>query len=249
MVAAAAPAAGVGACLDALARNGEGEPLPPRFTLLSWNIHKLFDPRALADLERLAGELILLQEARPAAGLPERLRDQRHMAFNPAFQLAGEATGVATLSPGPPSVHCRLLSREPWLGTPKGIAVTRHPLPGGAPLLVVNIHGVNVSVGTRVFSEQLAALDPLLAAHGGPVILGGDVNAWSRPRQRVLDALARRHSLRPITFEPDHRTRILPLPMDYLYQRGLRVLSAEALPVTSSDHNPLRVELALPRDG
>ena len=34
-------------------------------------------------------------------------------------------------------------------------------------------------------------------------------------------------------------------PLDHVYVRGLRAESAEVIPVDSSDHNPLRVKLAL----
>lgn len=207
----------------------------------------MLDPAALRDLRQLAGDITFLQEARPPAELASAFPGDAHVAFTPGFRLLGETTGVATVSLTRPGVSCRLSHREPWLGTPKAIAVTRHAVANGTQLLAVNIHGVNISVGTRVFAEQLAALEPVLAAHNGPVVLGGDVNAWSHPRQRLLHALADRHGLKAIAFVPDLRTRFTDLPMDYLYQRGLRVLEARALPVSTSDHNPLRLRLSAGR--
>ncbi|MEQ8515419.1 MAG: endonuclease/exonuclease/phosphatase family protein, partial [Chromatocurvus sp.] len=196
---------------------------------------------------RDSAHLIFLQEARPGARLDGLLKTRPYQHFVPGFSLAGRPTGVMTASTTESAVHCSLRSREPWLGTPKGTAVTLYAL--GEPrtsLLAINLHGINLSVGTRVFREQMQALDPLIEAHTGPVVLGGDINAWSQDRLIAVDALAERHDLQRVSFQPDLRSRIVGLAMDYIYLRGLDTVLAEALPVTSSDHNPLLLKLALP---
>jgi endonuclease/exonuclease/phosphatase (EEP) superfamily protein YafD len=54
------------------------------------------------------------------------------------------------------------------------------------------------------------------------------------------------YGLEPVSFEPDLRTRVFGRALDHIYIRGLRALSAEVIPVGTSDHNPLRVRLGLP---
>lgn len=241
----------IDACRDGIAHGtlSSQRSLPAVFGLLSWNIRKGLDSGWKADLQSLrdSAHLIFLQEAHAGTHLEQLLTTRPFRHFVPGFSLIGRPTGVMTASAKPSAVHCSLRSREPWLGTPKGTAITLYALgERRAALLAINLHGINLSVGTRVFDEQMQALDPLLAAHTGPVVLGGDINAWSRRRLAAVDALADRHGLRRAAFQPDLRSRIVGLAMDYVYLRGLDIVLAEALPVTSSDHNPLLLKLALP---
>ena len=238
-------------CRAALARgtNRSHTSLPAVFGLLSWNIRKGLDSGWQADLQRLSSsvQLLFLQEARPGPRLQRVLKAYPHQQFVPGFSLAGKPTGVLTASSVQSAMHCGLHSREPWLGTPKATSVTLYAVgTQRAPLLAINLHGINLSIGTQVFREQIQALDPLLAAHTGAVVLGGDINAWSEQRLATVDALATRHGLQRVGFQPDLRSRIVGLAMDYIYLRGLDIVIAEALPVTSSDHNPLLLKLALP---
>lgn len=239
-------------CRDAITRGlpSSGQPSLPRvFGLLSWNLHKGLDRGWEKDLQWLteSTHLLFLQEAQPGARLTPLMDALPHQYFAPGFSFAGRTTGVMSASTSPSPLHCSLRHIEPWIGTPKAASVTLHAIGRQrTPLLALNLHGINLSVGTRVFRQQMQALEPLMEAHNGPVILGGDINAWSHKRLSILDRLAARHGLRRIGFQPDLRSRIVGLAMDYIYVRGLDTVLAESLPVTSSDHNPLLLKLALP---
>ncbi|MFN2288418.1 MAG: endonuclease/exonuclease/phosphatase family protein [Chromatocurvus sp.] len=240
----------VDTCRAAVTRgaNRSHASLPAVFGLLSWNIRKGFHNGWQADLQRFgnSAHLVFLQEARPGVRLQRMLKTHPHQHFVSGFGFAGQPTGVMTASAVGSAMYCSLHSREPWLGTPKGTSVTLYAVgTQRAPLLAINLHGINLSIGTRVFRKQIQALDPLLAAHTGPVVVGGDINAWSEHRLATVNALATRHGLQRVSFRPDLRTRIVGLAMDYIYLRGLDIVIAEALPVTSSDHNPLLLKLAL----
>lgn len=240
------------ACRGAIARGAHSASpvsLPRVFGLLSWNLHKGLDQGWERDLQWLgdSAHLMFLQEAKPGARLDPLLKRLPYQYFAPGFSIAGSATGVMSASTAPSTLHCSLRSVEPWMGTPKATSVTLYAVGSERlPLLAINLHGINLTIGTRVFRQQMQALDPLLIAHDGPVILGGDVNAWSQSRLAALEALAARHGLRRVAFQPDLRSRIVGLAMDYIYLRGLDTVLAESLPVTSSDHNPLLLKLALP---
>lgn len=239
-------------CRQAISRgiSSPSQPALPRvFGLLSWNLHKGLDAGWEEDLQWLgdSAHLIFLQEARPGARLAPLLKALPYQYFAPGFSLVDRPTGILSASTSPSAFHCKLRSVEPWLGTAKATGVTLYAVGRQrSPLLAINLHGVNLSIGTRVFRDQMQILDPLLQAHSGPVILGGDVNAWSRARLAILESLAERHGLQRVTFQPDLRSRIVGLAMDYIYLRGLDTVLAEVLPVTSSDHNPLLLKLALP---
>lgn len=228
-------------------RHGQAT-LGPRIRLLSWNLHKGADAGWRSDLGRLSADrdLLFLQEYRPSAGPRAHTHELQALHFAPGFGSGARRSGVATLSRHPAIAYCGLSDREPWLGTPKASALSLHPLSNGEALLAINLHGVNFSLGSRALTEQLQQLAPLLRAHRGPVILGGDINAWSTARLQRLRAFAAAQTLTEVGFQPDQRSRAPGLePMDYLFYRGLHLRRAEVVPVRSSDHNPLLAEWQL----
>ena len=79
----------------------------------------------------------------------------------------------------------------------------------------------------------------------GPVIFAGDFNTWSASRQAAVDDFMSEHGLGSIAFEPDLRSRAFGRALDHIYVRGMQAEFAQVIPVTTSDHNPLRVRLAI----
>ena len=145
-----------------------------------------------------------------------------------------------------PSLQCQFAAIEPWLRTPKAAVVTEFALEGqDERLLAVNLHAVNFSLGVSALEAQLDELSAVLGAHAGPAIVAGDLNTWSAARQSLVDRFMKAHGLTAVSFEPDLRSRPFGRALDHVYLRGLRAESAEVVPVESSDHNPLRVQLAL----
>lgn len=231
------------------AGRASAEALPAEFTLLSWNTHKQRDRRFAAELVRFAAgvELVLLQEAiehDPAWSLvPDAHAWTLVIAFE--FGRSEVATGVATGSTAAPQSERALLSphHEPLTRTPKSALVSWLNVAGeGEPLLLVNLHGINFRRAARL-DAQLRTLDALLEAHAGPAVVAGDFNTWSRARREVVEDFARRHQL-VSPFDG-----IAELRFDNVYVRGLEIVGAEVLPSRSSDHDALRVELAVPRTG
>ena len=91
--------------------------------------------------------------------------------------------------------------------------------------------------------DTIQALRALLDRHEGPVIVAGDLNTWSGSRQALVDTFMQEHGLGSVTFEPDLRTTAFGRALDHIYVRGLRASDARVIPVSCSDHNPLRVRL------
>lgn len=230
--------------LQAPVPSGVGAELPATLEILSWNIQKTSKSGWESDLARLGSgvDLAFIQEADPQAGMHSLMPSIAHQAFAEGYSR----TGVMTLSTHQPGWHCTLSYREPWLGSAKATSVTAFPLAQrDEQLLAVNLHAVNFSLGLVDFTRQFATLRSLLALHQGPVILAGDLNTWNAGRQALVDQFTLEFGLTPVEFKPDLRTTAFGRALDHIYIRGMRAELAEVIPVSSSDHNPLRVRLAL----
>ena len=226
----------------------EGPLLRDRLEVLSWNIQKAWRDGWAEDLASLGDnvDLAFIQEASLQADLASVIPGELYGVFAEGYSTATRNTGVLTLSAGAPGADCQLVAMEPWLRTPKATSVTTFPLHERAEhLLAINLHAVNFDLGLASFQGQLEALRDILDGHEGPVILAGDLNTWSDSRQQVVDRFMGDFGLAAVAFEPDLRTRAFGRALDHIYVRGLSADSAEVIPVSSSDHNPLRVRLTL----
>ena len=222
--------------------------LSDRLEVLSWNIEKASNTGWAEDLAELSGDvnLAFIQEASLQAAIPAVMDYPLHQTFVPGYTTPELETGVMTLSSSAPRMSCDFTSWEPWLGTPKATSVTEFPLAGRSDrLLAINLHAVNFALGLTEFRGQFNALKDVLDRHRGPIILAGDLNTWSEERRAMVTGFAREYDLAPVTFKPDLRTRFFGQAVDHLYVRGMRAESARVIPVTTSDHNPLRVSLVL----
>ena len=128
---------------------------------------------------------------------------------------------------------------EPWLRLPKSALFARYQLSNGQELAVVNLHGVNFTVGVEEYEEQMAKLERALATHSGPMILAGDFNSWRQARLDIVEAMTGRLALHEVKLGNDQRIKILGQPLDHMYYRGLALIQAEAPLTDASDHNPI----------
>ena len=226
----------------------EGQPLREELEILSWNIQKASNTGWAEDLAIISADIDLafIQEAALQARIPQVLPDNLHQAFARGYTTDSLETGVMTLSTSLPSGECKLTSWEPWLGTPKATSITEFPLLGREDrLLAVNLHAVNFTFGVETLQGQLEALSDVLSNHRGPIILAGDLNTWSDQRNSLVEGFMLYHGLAAVAFEPDLRTTSFGHALDHIYVRGMRSEYAKVFPVSSSDHNPLRVRLSL----
>jgi len=228
--------------------DSQRDALPGTLEILSWNIQKASNSGWSEDLTALGDgiDLAFIQEASLQARIPDVIGGVLHQAFAAGYTTGELETGVMTLSSSSPSLDCTFTSREPWLGTPKATSVTEFPLAGREEkLLAINLHAVNFALGLEDFQQQFRALDEVLAAHHGPVILAGDLNTWSSQRQEMVDEFTGKYGLDAISFSPDLRSTVFGRALDHIYVRGMRTLDARVVAVSTSDHNPLLVSLSL----
>lgn len=224
--------------------------LPREFTVCVWNWQKSKQKNWAEEFNALAqtADLFLAQEVRRGPATERQLLHTPLCWTHAAgfLSLKGRyPTGVATGScAAPEKIWFKQGAREPFLHIPKMTLAALLPLETGQKLLAVNVHAINFT-GLKPFKENLARAAELLLGFDGPVILGGDFNAWNQKRRNLLEELAAAAQLTEVIFSPDARTRCLGRKVDFMFTRGLKTLAAAVRDTDASDHNPLLARLAL----
>ena len=223
------------------------------FRLMNWNIQKGMKEGWREDFEDLIqdSDILTVQEAYLNDDLRELLKKGQYCwDISNAFQYRGREVGVLTASRLNPDFTCTFRVKEPLINIPKTVMVTIYPLSGtDKSLLVVNIHSINFTVGTRQFDSQLHEIERILSQHQGPLIVSGDINTWSKKRTTIVANLFNRLGLKALTFEKDYRVKIFGRDVDHIFYRGLTASASTVLKVRSSDHNPMLVTFRLEENG
>jgi len=221
---------------------------PGAIRVTTWNLHKESDDGWAPDLARFAADTdaLLLQEVTLADPVRDILHDAKlRWVMASSFIYRDADVGVVTATRVPPVASCTQRAVEPLLRLPKSAVVTWLPLASSAATLAVaNLHAINFTLTLGEYRDQLTALADTLAAHEGPIVLAGDFNTWNDARLAALQNLAGRLRLTEIPLAQG-RSRFLGKEVDHVFVRGLAVVSAAAIPVTSSDHNPVTAVLRL----
>lgn len=133
-----------------------------------------------------------------------------------------------------------------------GGAVRVETVLGGAPVAVFGIHPPSPSTPWRAeardrFLERSAAA---IADEAIPVVVAGDFNAtpWSRGFRLLTGPADLANSQEGFGYAstwPAQLPAFLRIPLDHvLHSRNLTVISREVGPTLSSDHRPVRAEIA-----
>ena len=216
-----------------------------KITLLKVNYIIAKEENWAKDFRQLSDgqDLVIIQEARLSPEVKETLKKQSiHWTLNTGFVVNDEATGVLTGSRVKAVSSCGLRTTEPFLRLPKTVLVNKYDLSGtDEKLLVANIHSINFTLGTEVYSEQINTLTAAIAQHQGPVIVAGDFNSWSEDRKQIIKNMVTELSLKAVTYQSKNRVTIFGNEIDHVFYRGMESVASEARQVTSSDHNPIKV--------
>jgi endonuclease/exonuclease/phosphatase (EEP) superfamily protein YafD len=223
---------------------------PNAIRILTWNIHKEGDAGWQRDLGAFVKnhDIVLLQEV----VLQDSLRDVIEAAglrwvMASSFLYRGDDIGVLTAARVAPQASCTERVVEPLIRLPKSAAISWFRIGGTSlTLAVVNVHAINFSLSLETYRAQFAALGDALVAHQGPIVFAGDLNTWTDARGEAVAELAARLRLTEIPFAEDKRTLFFGKQLDHLFIRGLEVVDTAAIPVTSSDHNPVAATLRIP---
>ena len=231
---------------------------PDSIKVLSWNIAKNnYDPNWSKDFLAIVGQYrpdkIFLQEVRlptDVGEIPELARMK--WTFTPNFIDTYDRTylGILTATKGDCFKSQALITKhyEPVSNTPKVSLFTEYFI-GDRHIIAVNTHLINF-VNLNKFKAQLQEIESIVAAYEGAIILAGDFNTWNKSRRQMLDRMTARLNLTPVSFTAENTKKIksflLSPPLDYIFYRGLvqKPNTAEVIDNSSSDHNPLFVELS-----
>ena len=215
-----------------------------------WNIHKEGDSGWQRDLSALAAtnDVMLLQETALQPPLRNILDGAGlRWVMASSFLVDADDIGVLTATRVAPLASCTQRVVEPLLRIPKSAVITWLRIAGTRETLAIaNVHAINFEISLNAYRAQLEALADALAGHDGPIILAGDFNTWSDARDRVVAENGARLGLSELDLRVDQRAVFFGRHFDRIFIRGLELLDINAIPVTSSDHNPVAATLRIP---
>ncbi len=211
----------------------------------------------LAIIEQYQPDKIFLQEVRLCAikqTIPELASMGWSFAPNLIDTFDNSYSGVLTATKSD-RIHSQAKispHQEPVTRTPKVSLFVEYSLGSDREtLLAVNSHLINF-VETSKFQAQLQEIAAIISQHQGAVIFSGDFNTWNHARWSLLLQMTSKLGLTPVAFPAIEALKIKRFlfspPLDYIFYRGFRQKSASAKvidKISSSDHNPLLVELCL----
>ena len=235
--------------------NSAGDALDRRpFRVLVWNVHKQGDSGWERDLSAFAAasDVVLLQEIVLQPSLRDILDDSGlRWVMASSFLLGADDNGVLTATRIAPISSCTQREIEPLIRIPKSAVISWLPITNTRAgsretLAIANVHSINFELSLDAYRAQLEALADALAEHHGPIIFAGDFNTWSDARDRVVAETAARLGLIELDLRVDQRAVFFGRHLDHIFVRGLQIMDVSALPVTSSDHNPMAATLRIP---
>ena len=220
-----------------------------KISIINWNIYKAQKDNWAADFKTFikGQDLVLIQEAVDRPEVINLLAAQQpYWQLNTGFYYEGSEAGVLTASSAPAIFSCGLRTTEPFIRAPKTVLINLYPLANSEQiLLVANLHGINFTLGTGTYDEQITAMRGIISQHNGPMIIAGDFNSWSEARLAIVNTMAEKLALRKLTYASKSRVRIFGNALDHVFYRGLELITEETIKVTSSDHNPIKVSFRL----
>jgi len=228
------------------------------FRMLVWNIHKQGDSGWERDLSGFAAasDVMLLQETVLQPPLRHILEDSGlRWVMASSFLLGADDNGVLTATRIAPIASCTQRAVEPLIRFPKSAVISWLPITNTRAdartgstetLAIANVHSINFELAPDVYRAQLEALADALAGHRGPIIFAGDFNTWNDARDAVVAEIVARLGLTELNLRVDQRALFFGRHLDHIFIRGLQLIEVGAIPVTSSDHNPLAATLRIP---
>jgi endonuclease/exonuclease/phosphatase family metal-dependent hydrolase len=238
---------------------------PRTLRVMSINLANNDDARRIAGeiRERTGGvpDILLLQEVARRKGSQTSVAEE-------LGNLLGLQAAFAAPKPGPTNIGVAILSRWPITDSkvqtvprfyrllkirPRlAIGVTTHA-PSG-PIRVWTTH-----LDTRIrVDERLRQLRPILAEadqHNGPSIIGGDLNTlglnWvlhtlpypvGKAHARAVTALMSRHGFETPFTESRPTFDLFGMQLDWVFLRGLDVVTSGIQPLAVSDHHAVWTE-------
>ena len=229
--------------------DGNNQLNPENISVMNWNIHKNKGENWDNDFNSLSKgqDIIIIQEAYLDDRLRRALSQQdRFWSLNAAFYLYEKPSGVLMASTFKPYYTCGYRVLEPIIRLPKSVLFHYYKMKGcQQTLLVADIHGINFTLGIRVYRRQMEMLEKIAAEHQGPMIIAGDFNNWNNERKAIINQMQSALSLKSSKIKKSNQTHVFGSVIDHIFYRGLVPLLSTSKMVTSSDHNPILIRFRL----
>lgn len=216
-----------------------------RINILVWNLYKQHSSSVLNELTTYAKDqqLIVLQEVKLSSSFMQFIKRRLGWLIwhTDAWEYRQEKHGVLTAARVDPDRICAYLISEPWLRLPKSSMLSFYPLSSGELLAVANIHAINFTWNLDKYRDQIATLTQQLYFHGGPIIMAGDFNSWSKSRLMLLGEICQRLHLKEVGYNEEWLVKkfLSGVPLDHIFYRGLVTSNAWVESTKNSDHSPL----------
>jgi len=230
---------------------------PESIKVMVWNIHKGKDPGFYEDFTHYGSDrdILMIQEMYNSKHVMDSLEHFSDFRFDIGISFRYRFkkhiySGTMIGSHVKPSYTkiSRSRDREPVVHTPKVLTIGSYPIEGHKDLLIINIHGMNVT-SNKAFYRQVDDAIRAMSGHRGPIIFAGDFNTNRKARLRYLERnLVQRLGFTDMQFRNDKRMRsaFTNLIIDFTFTRGLRKIDSEVLgDLKSSDHKAMMFEVAV----
>lgn len=226
--------------------------LNKEFSILCWNVAKLTlnsSYKVFIDslIDTYSFDILLLQEAKKHISLDLDLYDYSYI-LSPNIETKKHIFGVLSAFRASCIDEFSLLTKKRELAyiTHKVSLITRHKLPNGAKLVVVNLHAINF-VKNSDFKDELDYIYESIKSYTGSMIVAGDFNTWNRQRVSFLLEFAKELSLNPVDFnDKSNLKKVFSNSIDYIFYRDLVLLDSKIIDSKNiSDHNPIIAKFSI----
>ena len=104
------------------------------------------------------------------------------------------------------------------------------------------MHAINFRKNSS-YEKELEIFAEKVRSREGPMIIGGDFNAWNKKRMEALRNLQDKLSLERVSFAKEDKVKsFMGYPLDFVFYRGLKCAAKEVISDHAiSDHHPLLV--------
>jgi endonuclease/exonuclease/phosphatase (EEP) superfamily protein YafD len=221
-------------------------PLPCKFSLLLWNIHKenqskKFQAKLTILMQKYPSDILLFQEVK----YPKKetfFLEKQSFVLASNMQTSKNIFGVLTAMTFAFEEISISLSTKKELGciSHKSFLISRHTLCNGENLYLVNLHAINF-VPFASFKHEMQHIAKILITLEGALIVGGDFNNWNVKRLHFLSFFAKELHLKKLDVENAHHIKhIFNKKIDHIFYRGIQASAAQAIDTGNiSDHNPI----------
>lgn len=227
--------------------------LPKKFSILSWNMLTGLKPAWQEEFGKLieGRDLVFLQETYFDKAKKDIFNSNHFLWVTATAHVHIKSdipSGTAVGTQVEASKKEVLFSKyyEPIMNVKQSAVIATYPIEGKKEkLLVVNVHGINFVDDLKYF-EQFLGIEKKIRNHKGPIIFGGDLNTSGYTKQKFINLIVQKHSLKEVEFNPDTRRKFMSYPLDHLYVRGIKIISSKVIETPmASDHNALSAEMEI----